>query len=155
MPPGEFPSTIAKASQLKKNPLATKPSMSAWAAERPPKQPEYFKNLREGNMPSSQGMNSGSKVNLPVDIRRQVEKIYGCHHGGDGRGRNAMWNILLATEEAAKTLERIFLTTNILRLETEYTGTKKSRAVHIYHQRPFGGLLLGLRSRGWVVLYQV
>ncbi|CAE1238556.1 unnamed protein product [Acanthosepion pharaonis] len=66
-----------------------------------------------------------------------------------------MWNILLATEEAAKTLERIFLTTNILRLETEYTGTKKSRAVHIYHQRPFGGLLLGLRSRGWVVLYQV
>lgn len=69
-------------------------------------------------MPSSQGMNSGSEDNLPVDSRRQVEKIYGCHHGCDGRGRNAMWDILLAIEEVAKAFAVGFLTTKILRVET-------------------------------------
>lgn len=42
------------------------------------------------------------------------------------RKSNAVWDILLATEEMAKTLVGSILTTKMLRLQTEYMSTWKT-----------------------------
>lgn len=43
------------------------------------------------------------------------------------RKNKAMWPILLATEDQVKALADCILTTNLVRLQTEYLGTRQSK----------------------------
>lgn len=74
------------------------------------------------------------------------------------RRSNAIWDILLAMEEAMKTLAGSILTMKMLRqLQMKYMGTQKTcitlHGVTMYITGPFVGLLLGLQtSRGAILL---
>lgn len=45
------------------------------------------------------------------------------------RGSNDMWDILLVSEEEAKSLSGSILATKAVRLQTEYMGAQKTRVI--------------------------
>lgn len=126
-----------------KRPFATQASTSAWVAGRPKKDPDCFKGFREeyssfisGYELFANAFSNGGKHNknyLSVDSWHQDSllmgetlkvlnigaKVLACRS-------NALWDILLGPEEAAKALSSSILTTKSLRLQIKYMGTRKT-----------------------------
>lgn len=141
---------MAEAPQ-EKEPLArTSTAPSSWVAEKPKKGPNYYKGLREYNafisghelLPMPTVMEAVSTRIIPlltmevknrkfIAISRETmeEALKALNIAAKvlARRPNALWDILLATEEAVEALAGNVLTTKTLRLKTEYMGTRKTR----------------------------
>lgn len=137
---------------LSPNASPTEVTFLPWEIDRPPqKGPEYYKNLEKqfssflnGNeilaVPYLMEMANTPTISLLTmdlkmckliavnrDVIEEVLKILQISAKILARQSNAMWDILLATEDAAKSLAGCVLTTKIVRLQTGYLGTRKSK----------------------------
>lgn len=117
----------------------------------PKKGPEYYNILREeygkfssGNeviaVPSDmEAINTRTIYLLTTDVKTRKligvsrdlmeESLMSFNIGAKvlTHRSNDMWDLLLVTEEAVKSLTGNILTTKSVRLQTEYTGTQKTR----------------------------
>lgn len=142
----------------------------------PQKEPEYYKNLKNqfgsfinGNeilpAPSLIETVNARKISLLttdvktrklIAVKREVmkEALKNLQISAKilARCSNAMWDIVLVTEDAAKSLADCILTTKTVRLQTEYSGMRKSKVtlhrVYLYRRTIWAFTFLGLgRSR--------
>lgn len=76
---------------------------------------------------------------IVVNREMMEEKLEALNIGARvlARRSNAMWEILLATEKAAKALTGGVHTTKTLRLQTGYMGPGKPGLPYVHHGGPF------------------
>lgn len=125
-------------------PLATQPSTLAWTTESPPKAPDYYKDLRDEyssfifshelfpmlQVIEAVAARTISLLTADVKLRKYMAVSREAMEEAIkeakvlARRSNAMWDILLVTEERAKSLAGSILTSKTLRFQTEYISTQ-------------------------------
>lgn len=153
-------------SPQKQDQIPTVASPSTWAADRlKEKGPEYYNSLKEGYKKFISGnellavlsvleaintrtiflQTTDMKSKKLIGVSREALKSLNVGAKVFARRYNAMWDILLGTEEAAKSFPLNREVTNRIHGHTENTNYL-ARCVHVHYREPFGGLLFKLRT---------